>query len=77
MAPKAKDPGAERTKPTATVLGRRREGETVEFPRRVVHCPGCGVAWLLEAVEGAEQASVHHFDFECADCGYTAAMGLS
>lgn len=77
MAPKAKSAAELPTPMTATVIGRRREGEEVAFPRRTVHCPGCGVAWVVEPVEGAEALRVLHFDFACADCKYEAALGLS
>lgn len=77
MAAKTKSAAELPTPVTATVIGRRREGEEVQFPRRTLHCPGCGVAWVLEPVEGAEQATVLHLDFACADCKYTAALGLS
>lgn len=75
-AAKAANPAAEPTPQTATVIGRRREGEEVQFPRRTVHCPGCGAAWVVEPAEGAEALPVLHLDFACADCNYSTALGL-
>ncbi len=77
MAGAKKNVASTPTPANATLIGRRREGEEVQFPRRVFDCPGCGVKWVIEPDEAVKSGETLHFEFECADCDYAAAVGLT
>jgi len=71
------------TPANATVIGRLRKSESIEAPRRVFDCPGCGLKWVIEPEEGLHQTEGGgmpplHFDFKCVGgCDYEARIGLA
>lgn len=73
------------SKPTpenAKVLGLLGDAE-LQAPDRALSCPGCGVKHLVRPDESIlEQGTVKpgitlHFEFECAECDYSASLGMS